>query len=147
MQNENNEMIDDFLVYFLRFYREMISLNDKFKEKISPEGLMILNTSYYENQPISVIAEQLNISRSHMTAQIDRLVKEDLVERIPDKNDRRMTRIILTQGGHKLREKSREVFEENWNYKLSSLSPEDVKKLYNSIETIKYILSKLQGAR
>ena len=46
---------------------------------------------------ISDIASNLEISKPNMTPIIDKLLKDDLVQRTEDPNDRRIVRIALTQ--------------------------------------------------
>jgi MarR family 2-MHQ and catechol resistance regulon transcriptional repressor len=49
--------------------------------------------------PLSWLAERHFSRRSNITAMVDRLVRDGLVERIPDEIDRRITRVRLTELG------------------------------------------------
>ncbi len=50
-------------------------------------------------QRMGVIAWRLNSSQSAATSMIDRLVDKELVERVPDKDDRRVVACQLTETG------------------------------------------------
>ena len=93
---------------------------------------------------MSKIGNRIHISKSNMTSLIDKLAEKGLVERIPDKNDRRVINITITDKGNNLlkdwREKSNNEIKKN----LSNLSEEDLEKLYDSVENIKDILTKLK---
>ncbi len=54
--------------------------------------------------PVSVLADSLNVSLPNMTGIVDRLVQNELVERVPSSHDRR---VILLRGTPK----SKEIFD------------------------------------
>ncbi len=60
--------------------------------------------SLNENGPsmMSVVSEELGLTLGTLTGIIDRLVRDDLVERCPDERDRRVVRARLTPKGEKL---------------------------------------------
>ncbi len=47
------------------------------------------------------LADTIVVSHSGLTSRVDRLAEKDLVERVPDPDDRRATRIRLTPTGEK----------------------------------------------
>ena len=104
--------------------------------------MIIINSKYYENQPISVIADKLSISRSHMTGHIDQLVKEGLLKKVPDNNDRRIIRIITTPKGKAVRDEYLKIFKKHIEEKLTILSPEELEEFYTSIDTIQNVVIK-----
>ena len=147
MEEDMNEMINDFLKYYHRFWGEMRNLDRKgLKGEFPSEFQSLIDLAYYENQPMYVIAEQMKISRSHITSIIESLVKKGMIMRVTDEKDRRVKRVVLTNDGLKIREKYLELFENNWNTKLSVLTTEEFEELYKSIKTIKKVSLKIQGA-
>lgn len=58
--------------------------------------------------PVSALAESLNVSLPNMTGIVDRLVQNDLVERIPSSLDRRVILLRSTP-------KSKEIFDSLFN--------------------------------
>ena len=136
---------DDISTYFPVFYSEMINSRE-LKEKLPRNYLVILNSKYFENQPISRMADNLSISRTHVTAVMDQLEKEGLLKRLPDKNDRRITQVVVTSKGRKVRDECQKIFKEHTEQKLALLSSKELDELYKSIETIKKVTIKMVKA-
>ena len=93
---------------------------------------------------LSEIAKRLLISKAYTTALTNKLVKDGLIKRQYDKEDRRVIKIVLTQKG---RTTFKERLEDNiLNYKkrLSNLEEKDLDILSRSLESIKRILSKIK---
>jgi DNA-binding MarR family transcriptional regulator len=71
---------------------------------ISPARWRLLMTLRHQSEPIgasiSEIAGHLEIREPTVTATVDRAVKDGLVERRKDPDDRRITRVLLTTAGH-----------------------------------------------
>lgn len=146
MDKESFEkMLDDFLVYFPVFYQKVISSKDFHSKQTSASYYQILGVlMYHDSLPTSVIGDILYISRPNMTSYIDKLVKDGMVERIPDEKDRRIIRIKLTSGGMEFIKKSRLIVEENMSENLSSLNAEELEELYKAIKTVKSTLLKIE---
>lgn len=83
MEEKMDEMLDYLLAFFPLFYIEIVNPKE-LKEKLPRNYMVILNSKYYENQPISVMADKLSISRSHMTGHIDQLVDDGLLRKVSD---------------------------------------------------------------
>lgn len=58
--------------------------------------------SMYNHQTISQVAEKLHLTPGTMTSMTDRLIKKGYVDRIRDKDDRRVVRLALTKRGRVL---------------------------------------------
>lgn len=65
---------------------------------------VIMMLEYRGELPVSALAESLNVSLPNMTGIIDRLVQNELVERIPSPHDRRVILLKSTP-------KSKEIFD------------------------------------
>ena len=141
-----DNLSDDLSTYFPVFYSEMINSRE-LKDKLPRNYMVILNSKYFENQPISRMADNLSISRTHVTAVMDQLEKEGLLKRLPDESDRRINRIMVTPEGRKVRDKYHKIFKEHTQQKLSLLSSQELDELYNSIKTIKKVTIKMLRAK
>lgn len=64
--------------------------------------LMILKASGEGGRPLHEIGELLLTSRANVTGLVDCLEHKGLVQRVPDKNDRRSRLAVLTDDGHAL---------------------------------------------
>lgn len=146
MKKERIEkMLDDFLVYYPVFYQKVTSSKEFRSKQTSPSYYQILGVlMHYESLPISVIGDILFISRPNMTSHIDKLVKDGMVERIPDEKDRRITRIKITLEGSRFIKKSRLIVEDNMRENLSPLNNEELEDLYKAIMTVKSTLMKIE---
>jgi DNA-binding MarR family transcriptional regulator len=90
------------------------------------------------------IGQSLEIARAQLTQLIDRLVDLDIVERQPDKADRRVTNIALTQQGISLLEAHKRTIEEAVREKISFLSDRELNELSDSLRKLWSILGKLE---
>ena len=91
-----------------------------------------------KNPTMKDLADELGISSPAMTAVVDKLVKNDDLNRIADKSDRRITRISLTAQGKKTLEKNRSTVFEAFNKRASVLN--DIEKA-----ELSRLLTKLQN--
>ena len=99
MQNANIEQLVSMIFTTSRLIRER-SGN---QEKIDPFSILQLETLRYvdekENPSMREIADYLCITAPSATSLIDTLVKSRWLERIHDKADRRLVRLIVTPKG------------------------------------------------
>lgn len=93
--------------------------------------------------PTSEIAKKLFMSKPQMTKEIDKLIEMGFVERIPDKKDRRIINISLTEKGTEFLDKFTENRRLIMKQRLSILSEEDLKILSESLSNIVKVISKL----
>jgi DNA-binding MarR family transcriptional regulator len=93
--------------------------------------------------PVSEIGRRLLISRSQMTHLIDKLIRLGMVERLPDKADRRIINIKLTGGGKIALRETRGRIRENIRRKLSCLKDDELEALSISLRKLRDVTSKL----
>lgn len=136
------EMLEDSIIYIKIFNRELKNLSDK---KFMKTFFWLVTIKNYDNLSMSGLAKTLNISKTQITPRIDELVNEGLLERVPDENDRRVLRIMLTAEGEDLIQNSNKTVKEALNQLLNPLSPDELEELGKSIETIKNTVLKIQG--
>jgi len=68
----------------------------------APQSFVIFDVMDHEGTSVKDIATRIELDSSAITGLVDRLEKEDLVERKDDPNDRRGIRIFLTDKGRDL---------------------------------------------
>lgn len=93
--------------------------------------------------PMSEIGRRLYISKPYMTALIDTLIKDGLVERKPDLADRRVINISITEQGKKHLKQSITLYKNDLKDLLSTLDKHDLEELCASLESLKAILGKI----
>ncbi|MFC2068080.1 MarR family winged helix-turn-helix transcriptional regulator [Chloroflexota bacterium] len=93
---------------------------------------------------ISEIGKKTLITKPQMTHLVDRLIKLGLVERLPDTNDRRRIKIVLTNKGKAALEERRQIIKTNLNKMLSCLNDEELKEFSKALQTVRAIATKLK---
>ncbi|UTB31750.1 MAG: MarR family transcriptional regulator [Methanobacterium sp. ERen5] len=100
---------------------------------------------HYDHLSISEIGKILLLSRPNMTAHLDKLVAEGMVERIPDETDRRVINIGITIKGLNYIKISRTWVKNNIKKTLMVLNDEELVELDHCTETIKSKILKMEG--
>ncbi len=146
IETVSSQLESIFGVFFKYILRSDQSKIEKGFGRTHYEVLSALLIAEKDNEVISLseIAKRLLISKAYTTALTDKLFKEGLIERIPDKDDRRVIKIILTKKGRiVLREKTEDNIS-TYKKRLSNLTEDDLGVLSRSFEDIKKILSKIE---
>ena len=140
-----NKMVDDLYLFFPLFRKKLFKHKKNLKQKKIPHSFYhILKVLKKRGElPMSEIGRLVYISKSNMTSLIDKLVENGLAERLPDKNDRRVINIALTDKGKELLKDWLKYSNTEIKMNLSTLSNEDLEKFYESIENIRDILLKM----
>ena len=140
-----NKMVDDLYLFFPLFRKKLFKHKKSLNQKKMPHSYYhILKVLMIRGElPMSEIGRRVYISKSNMTSIIDKLVENGLAERLPDKNDRRVINITITPNGKDLLMNWRKHYNNDIKMNLSTLSDEDIKKFYESIENMKEILLKM----
>ena len=138
------EILADTLVYTRIFNRKLVHLADK---DFMKTFFWLVLIQQYTNPSISGLGEKLNVSKSQMTSKVDQLAQDGFIKRVPDKKDRRIIRIVLTQEGQDYIKTSKKNFNTSMNQLLASLSMEEVEELKKSIKTIKHVVLKIQDGQ
>jgi DNA-binding MarR family transcriptional regulator len=146
----HNQTIDDIIENL--FY--VLPIIHKKLLKIDPSGLPAgLNLSRLQIGimgitkeevllPISEIARRLGIPKPQMTLLIEHLVKDGMVERRPNENDRRVSDIALTEKGQTTLHLCEEHLKKNMRDKLSFLGEKDLRDLSTALGKLKDIGSR-----
>ncbi|PFG03777.1 MarR family transcriptional regulator [Bacillus sp. es.034] len=96
--------------------------------------LYLLSTS--EEMKSTELAEKLDVKPSAITVMIDRLLKNDLVSRQRDENDRRIVKLELTTGGREVFEMAKKVRRGIFSRYLAYLDEADVDQLVTIYEKL-----------
>jgi DNA-binding MarR family transcriptional regulator len=135
-----DDVFFSFHLFFRRVAREETTQSTR---RFDPSRFVLGAVMKHGPIHMSEIGKRMDISKPYMTALVDKLIREGLVERIPDKNDRRVINVAITKAGrHTLKEfrkNARKIIVEN----LSSLNSDDVSALHESLKTIRDVMSRL----
>ena len=93
--------------------------------------------------PISEIGKRLYISKPNMTSIIDKLIVEGKVKRIPDKKDRRIINVDVTEKGRTVMKLHKNQMKENIKRNIFCLDDRDLGILCESLDNMRLIVSKI----
>jgi MarR family 2-MHQ and catechol resistance regulon transcriptional repressor len=128
--DRNSRDSDDILVELSNFFRVIVESFDKIFKKYGVSRtkfnvLLILGREKEEGLSLSHIGERMRVSKANITKLIDRMEKENLVERRYDKKDRRIVRAKLTLKGEELFKEIFPKYKEQWQRIISALEDEE----------------------
>jgi DNA-binding MarR family transcriptional regulator len=89
------------------------------------------------------LADSLMATKSQMTHLIDHLVEQGVVERRHDDKDRRVTYLFLTEQGYTQLSDINLKVQANVREALSSLTGDDLRAMYDALETLRNIGERL----
>jgi DNA-binding MarR family transcriptional regulator len=105
--------------------------------ELEPSQFAVLRAvGFNEGQPQQALAQQLNISPSHMVAIVDELERRELLERRPEATDRRVRTLHLTRAGEKLLAQAFELAKELEQLVSKPLSAKERTQLLDVLDRI-----------
>jgi DNA-binding MarR family transcriptional regulator len=144
----NKDKLDDVSEKFLKVFpviiKYFILLGDKCADpKYSYQDYQTLHVLKESGRvPISTVGATLLISKSRMTAIVDKLIGEGLLERYPDKKDRRIINVGLTEKGMELTLVHKQNLKEGIFKRFGSLNDDEMDRFINSMVTMQEIMKK-----
>ncbi|MFD3156960.1 MarR family winged helix-turn-helix transcriptional regulator [Haloimpatiens sp. FM7330] len=108
------------------------------------QQMELLFTIKKENgKPMKYYCKKLMISKPNLTTTSNKLIKEGLLERKTDEEDRRIINLFITDKGKEFLSVYREKIKKHMLEQIEVLSDEDIKILNKNFEQMKSIFSKL----
>lgn len=147
MNKETNieELSDKLIMFFPFFYKKAMKIWHKsLGDKLPNQYHMTLGIVMKQGPiPMTELGNMLCTSKPNTTFIINKLIEEGKLERLPDKEDRRIINITITEKGKKYLLQNKEKARENLKISLAKLSKQELTTLYESIENLNSILSKI----
>lgn len=94
--------------------------------------------AHYGLQHQKDIAEHLGISRGAVAQQIDELIQKGLIEKVPDRNDRRKQILRLTEKTSELKKEIFRLMMDNLASIFSSLTEEELAEMVRILKKIRW---------
>ena len=139
-----DEIADDLMgsifIFSRRVSRERHHLG---RGKFDPSRFVLRHVHEFGPIRMSEIGRHMEVSKPYMTALVDKLIDEGLVERITDPDDRRVVIIRITPAGRDAVRDFRKAAREALVRRLSSLSSQDIASLNESMKNIRSVLARL----
>lgn len=95
---------------------------------------------------MSEIARLVAVTTPAATAVVDKLVKQDLVRRETDPEDRRIIRVVLSENGCRAMDELRQLHQQRLEEILEKLDSEKRAQLIQSFEKIHQILAEVDSS-
>ncbi|HAN09079.1 MAG TPA: MarR family transcriptional regulator [Clostridiales bacterium] len=150
MNNQNKEDISKNLLAMLPLFKNVFGPPNNLTsyKNISPSHVYTLITlRELGTLSVSEIGRILCVSKPNMTPLINKLIKENLIERTPSISDRRIINISLTSDGRIFLDGITKNMLHNIQSKLSLLSNEDLQLLNESLNDVHCVLAKLISSK
>ncbi|MEQ8236747.1 MAG: MarR family transcriptional regulator [Syntrophomonadaceae bacterium] len=96
----------------------------------APQSFVILDVNNYAGASVKDIAARIELDSSAVTGLIDRLEKEDILERRDDPDDRRGTKIFLTDKGLQLASERLVPMAEEFNHYIRSMVEPEIAGIF-----------------
>lgn len=141
-----DNLADNLIVVFTQFHKHIIKIDNYRSEMGISRSHFELLFLLDDMGPLSMskIGEKLLVSRPYITALVDKLARQGLVERHASNNDRRVVNIVLTESGKAYLEDHKKLLSQNIRGRLTNLSNEDIEELFASVNSMRTLLPKIE---
>jgi len=139
---DRNQTIEYLLSYMPLFHKKIFR-QVYFNKPPRQHLQLLLHIKKDSGKPMRYYGQKLLISKPNMTTLADKLIKEGLLKRQTDENDRRIINLMITPKGEKFLEFHKSNLKKLIIKRLEVLKDKDIQKLNDSFEEIQIIFSKL----
>jgi len=145
MNNTETVSIDKIienLIYLHPLLSKSLTRSIRAKTNLNPGSLYILGMlSKHGLLSMSEIGCKLSMPKPHVTGQVDKLITEEMVERLFDPNDRRIVNIRMTEKGKEDFKAIKLEVSQDMRQRIEKLNDEKLNALYDSTQVVRDILS------
>ncbi len=105
-----------------------------------PQGAVISALKRGGEMMISELSHKLNLSNSTVSGIIDRMEKQQLVERVRSEEDRRIVYVKVSPKFDEMHKEAYKKMEKAFEELLNSGSPEEIAKIIDGLNALKKVL-------
>lgn len=149
MNNEKKGSIDQIienLIHIHPLLTKNLNRSIRTKTNLNPGSLFILGIlSKNEILSMSEIGCKLSMPKPHVTAQIDKLIAENMVERLFDPKDRRIVNIKMTEKGKSDFQQIKLEISLEMRQNISKLNEDKLNELLDSTLKVRTLLSEIMA--
>ena len=132
------------LIYLHPLISKSLTRSIKTKTNLNPGSLYILGIlNKYEMLSMSEIGCKLSMPKPHVTAQVDKLISEEMVERLFDPNDRRIVNVRMTEKGKEDFIAIKQEVSQDMRERIEKLDDQKLSTLSSSTQLVRDILSEI----
>jgi Transcriptional regulators len=123
----------------LRHYFE-----NPFKEMnlTGPQGMLVMLLAKSGKRKVSELSEMLQLSNSTVSGIIDRLEKQEMVERIRSEEDRRVVYVDITAGARKSVDEHHERVKEKLESMMDKATPTELEEIFNGLKVLEEVIER-----
>ena len=130
------------LIYLHPLLSKSLTRSIRAKTNLNPGSLYILGMlSKHEILSMSEIGCKLSMPKPHVTGQVDKLIAEEMVERVFDPNDRRIINVRMTEKGKEDFKAIKQEVSQDMRVRIGKLDDQKLNALFNSTQVVRDILS------
>ena len=139
---EREKILENLIILLPSMFK---SIMRKFSDlDMSKQQIGLLHRIFSCNgETMSYYSDKMSIPKSNLTVLADKLIKEGLVKRESDNEDRRIVNLVITDRGIEKMKTQDEIFKKKVNELFANLNDEDIVKLNSAIYEMKSVLDKL----
>ncbi len=135
------ETVVDNLMYLQPLLSKSFSKQMRTKTNLNPGSLFIMGVlSVHKTLSMSDIGRKLSMPKPHVTVLIDKLIEEEMVERIADLSDRRIVNIHITEKGITQFQNIKQEISEEMRQQLQQLTKEQLTTLVTATQQVRELL-------
>lgn len=139
----NRNKTIEYLLDYMPLFHKKIFRQVRFNKLPRQHLHLLLHIKKDNGKPMHYYGQKLLISRPNMTTLADKLIKEGLLKRQADENDRRIIDLIITPKGEKFLKLYRGHLKKSITKRLGLLEDKDIERLNKNFDDIRTIFSKL----
>ncbi len=125
------------------FHKKITRLGRDITDDLAPPHMAIMGMLSRHSLTATQLADRLAAKKPQVTFLVEQLVQMGLVERTPDTRDRRVINLSLSEHGRARFNEIKMKVRENVRERLGMLTPEDIEKMADALETLKGIVARL----
>lgn len=110
------------------------------------QGMVLVEIA--NNQPLNMqqLAQSMQLAVSTMSRVVDKLVNAGLIDRQPDKDDRRVVQCTLTEAGQDTAGQLKDCYDEFFDKLVDNIPPDDLSGFLSGLRIlVKQVLATISG--
>lgn len=123
-----------------KLFKQYMRKNFEDEGMSMPQGAVISALKKGGEMKISELSSMLNLSNSSVSGIIDRMEKQQLVERVRSKEDRRIVYVKVSPKIDELHKEAHKKMEKAFEELLNTGSPEEIDKIIDGMHALRKVL-------
>jgi DNA-binding MarR family transcriptional regulator len=127
-----------------RIFEKMLQAND-LEDLNSAQGRILFVLWQEDGLPIHELSQRTSLTKTTLTSMLDRMEQKGYLQRVPDPNDRRQIRIVLTEKAAAWQQRYLDVSAQMSDIFYKGFSQEEICRIDRNLERILQNLKDYEG--